>query len=158
VIALDRQEVTLLREQIRPVIHALDPVSPTGHFPSRAPGTSLVFPTKTGQPWRHWQWLRFVWYPARARAADAWRLERELELDAPTPFDDRKPHDLRATAITLMLDHGMTPGAVATRVGHADGGALIAARYDRDPARRTERARRELEARAGAGLRAGGSR
>jgi integrase len=152
VIDLTPEEVQLLAEQLEGPVRGVT-TSPTGHLPGRPAGTALVFPTKTGQPWRHWQWLRFCWYPARARAADAWRLERDLDIEAPTPYDGRRPHDLRATAVTLMLDAGMSPADVATRIGHADGGALIAARYDRDMERRRLRTQTALHLHAGLGLR-----
>lgn len=42
-----------------------------------------------------------------------------------------KPHDLRATAITLMRDAGFTKEQVVARVGHADDGELIERIYDR---------------------------
>ena len=42
-----------------------------------------------------------------------------------------KPHDLRATAITLMRDAGFTKDQVVARVGHADDGELIDRIYDR---------------------------
>src|SRR5262249_5278014 len=91
VVDLTPEEVSVLRAQLL----------------SRAPGTSLVFPTKTGRPWRHFQFLRLVWYKARDRAAEAWRETEGLHEDAPTPFDGLQPHDLRATAATLMRDAGM---------------------------------------------------
>ena len=150
IIDLTLEEVELLREQLSGPLRAVTD-TPTGTLPGRPAGTALVFPTRTGRPWRHWQWLRFVWYPARARAADAHRAAHGLDLDAVTPFCGRKPHDLRSTAVALMLDRGMSPAEVATRIGHADGGALIAARYDRDMERRRLRTRAALPP---AGLRA----
>jgi integrase len=150
IIDLTDEEIELLREQLAGPLRAVTPGA-TGALPGRPAGTPLVFPTRTGRPWRHWQWLRFVWYPARARAADNYRAAHGLELDAATPFDGRTPHDLRSTGIVLMLDRGMSPAEVATRIGHADGGALIAARYDRDMERRRLRTRAALPT---AGLRA----
>ena len=46
-------------------------------------------------------------------------------------MDRLKPHDLRATAITLMRDAGFTREQVVARVGHADDGELIERIYDR---------------------------
>jgi integrase len=113
-IDLTAEEVTLLREQLL----------------ARAAGTSLVFPTKTGRPWRHYQFLRLVWYKARERAADVWREQERFAATAPTPFDGVQPHDLRATAATLMRDAGFTREQAAARLGHADTGQLLDRIYD----------------------------
>jgi integrase len=56
-VALDAEEIMLLREQLL----------------VRAPGTRLVFPTKTGRPWRYGQFHKLVWSKATSRAGEAWR-------------------------------------------------------------------------------------
>ena len=135
-IELTREEVALLREQLL----------------ARAAGSPLVFPTRTGLPWRHYQFLRLVWYKARSRAAVCWRAEHGLAGDAPTPFDGLQPHDLRATAVTLMRDAGIPREDAAARIGHADSGELLERIYDQGDRRR--RVRRALDTRAPYGLRA----
>jgi integrase len=121
-------EVAILREQLL----------------ARAIGTSLVFPTKTGRPWRHFQFLRLVWYKARLRASAAWREQEGLPEDADTPYlwsagldmqgeplvDGVQPHDLRATAATMMRDAGFSKEQAAGRLGHADSGQLLDRIYD----------------------------
>lgn len=118
---------------------------------ARAPGTPLVFPTKMGRPWSYGQFHRLVWSKTVTRASDAWRDEHRLDATASTPFewqllDDRgapryddyglpvldrlEPHDLRATAATLMRDAGLTKDQAAARLGHADSGQLLDALYD----------------------------
>jgi integrase len=111
-----------------------------------------VFPTQTGQPWQHYQFLRLVWYKARARAAAAWRAQRDLAGDTPTPFDGLTPHDLRATAATLMRDAGFAREDAAARLGHADSGQLLDRIYDQGD--RRSRMRRAIAERAPEGLRA----
>lgn len=132
---LMHEEVTLLREQLV----------------ARATSTPLVFPTKTGLSWRHFQFLRLVWYKARSRAAAAWRAQGGFALEWETPFDDLTPHDLRATAATLMRDAGFTRDQAAARLGHGDTTML-----DRiyDVGDRRARVRRGIERCAPLGLRA----
>jgi integrase len=135
-IDLTAEEVTLLREQLL----------------ARAAGTSLVFPTRTGRPWRHYQFLRLVWYKARERAADVWRQQERFAITAPTPFDGVQPHDLRATAATLMRDAGFTREQAAARLGHADTGQLLDRIYDVGD--RRARMRKAIDEFAPNGLRA----
>jgi integrase len=162
VIDLTVEEVALLREQLL----------------ARAPGTPLVFPTKTGRPWRHYQFLRLVWYKAiydaaacwreqeglpealptpkdrthAAQAAVEWRAAQGLRTAAPTPFCDLEPHDLRATAATLMRDAGFPREQAAARLGHADSGALLDRIYDQGD--RRARVRKAIDEFAPRGLRA----
>lgn len=135
-VALDAEEVGLLREQLL----------------ARAPGTAHVFPTATGKAWRYGQFHKLVWSKACRRAADAWRDEHDLAEDAPTPFDDLTPHDLRSTAATLMRAAGFTREEAADRLGHVDSGELLDRIYDQGD--RGARAQRAIAARAPRGLRA----
>jgi integrase len=135
-VALDAQDVALLREQLL----------------ARAPGTPLVFPTKTGQRWNRSMFHRLVWKKACRRAADAWRLERDLDADTATPFCDLTPHDLRSTAATLMRAAGFTRDEAADRLGHVDTGELLDRIYDQG--NRGLRAQRAIAAKAPRGLRA----
>jgi hypothetical protein len=70
-----------------------------------------------------------VWYKALRRAALAWRDERGLTDDAPTPFDGFKVHWLRRTAATWMRQAGLPPELAAARLGHHDGGVLLLKLY-----------------------------
>jgi integrase len=135
-VALDAQDVALLREQLL----------------ARAPGTRLVFPTATGRAWRYSQFHKLVWTKACRRAADVWRDERDLDEDAPTPFCDLTPHDLRSTAATLMRAAGFTREEAADRLGHVDSGELLDRIYDQG--NRGARAQRAIAAKAPRGLRA----
>ena len=150
VIDLTPEEVAILREQLL----------------ARAPGTSLVFPTKTGRPWRHFQFLRLVWYKARLRASEAWREREGLPEHADTPYLWRagidaqggpvihgvQPHDLRSTAATMMRDAGFSKEQAAVRVGHGDSGQLLDRVYDVGD--RQARMRKAIAALAPLGLRA----
>ena len=102
-----------------------------------------------------------MWSKAVRRAAEAWRIEHELGPTDPTPFEwldvngQREwitTHDLRATAVTLMREVGMPREEASERVGHVDGGKLVADVYDRGD--RTARVRRALDEVAPNGLRA----
>jgi integrase len=135
-IDLTGEEVMLVREQLL----------------ARAPGTPLLWPTRTGKPWRHFQFLRLVWYKARERAAAAWREQHGLPDEAETPFDGIQPHDLRATAATMMRDAGFSKEQAAARLGHADSGKLLDRIYDVGD--RRARMRKAIDALAPEGLRA----
>lgn len=158
VIDLTGEERALVREQLL----------------ARTAGTELVFPTKTGLPWRYPQFHRLVWAKAVTRAAAAWREERGLAADSSTPFEwqlvderdeplfaadgrpvlDRlEPHDLRATAATLMRDAGFTRDAAAARLGHADSGELLDRVYDVGDRRERAGVRRAIDELAPGGLR-----
>ena len=117
----------------------------------RAPGTRLVFPTATGKRWRYNQFHKLVWSKACERAAVIWRDDRGLDDDAPTPFCDLTPHDLRSTAATLMRAVGFTREEAADRLGHVDSGELLDRIYDQGD--RGARAQRAIAARAPLGLR-----
>ena len=134
-VALDADQVRLIREQLL----------------ARAPGTSLVFPTKTGRPWRYGQFHRLVWSKATTRAAQVWRQERGLDEEASTPFCGLTPHDLRSTAATLMREVGFSREEAADRLGHVDSGELLDRIYDQG--NRGARARRAIAAVAPHGLR-----
>jgi integrase len=131
-VALDAEEIMLLREQLL----------------VRAPGTRLVFPTKTGRPWRYGQFHKLVWSKATRRAGDAWRLEH----DTAGPFEQLTPHDLRSTAATLMRAAGFSRDEAADRLGHVDSGELLDRVYDQGD--RGARAQRAIVAKAPRGLRA----
>jgi integrase len=137
-IELTGEEVTLLREQLL----------------ARPPSTPLVFPTKTGLTWagRYGEFHKLVWAKACRRAAAAWRDERGVAGTAVTPFCDLEPHDLRATAATLMRDAGFTREQAAARLGHADSGKLLDRIYDQGD--RRARMRQAIDTFAPAGLRA----
>jgi integrase len=134
-VALDADQVLLVREQLL----------------ARAPGTRLVFPTATGKPWRYGQFHKLVWSKACSRAADIWRDERGFDDDAETPFCDLTPHDLRATAATLMREVGFSREEAADRLGHVDSGELLDKVYDQGD--RGARARRAIAAKTPHGLR-----
>ena len=134
VIPQTAEEVRLLREQLV----------------ARAGGTKLVFPTKTGKQWRHSSFDKLVWSKSTARAAVAWRHFAKLADDAPTPFCDLTPHDLRSTAVTLMRDQGFGRDQAAARVGHADAGDLVDGVYDQGD--RLQRARLAIAEHAPEGL------
>ena len=96
-VALTPVEVQLFREQLM----------------ARAPGTPLVFPTKTGRKWSRHHFRDRVWTDAvKAAGLDGFTF-----------------HGLRHTAASLMAAAGMDPAAAAQRLGHSDGGALFLRRY-----------------------------
>jgi hypothetical protein len=111
---------------------------------------ALVFPTKTGRPWCYGDFHKLVWSKATRRAASRWREGRGLGEDAPTPFDELEPQDLRSTAATLMRDAGFAREEAAARLGHADSGAVLDRIYDQDD--RRARMRKAIEQRAPRGL------
>ena len=162
VVDLFDDEVALLREQMATVRDVA--VSRTSRLPARPVGCDLVFPARDGGRYAHHQFLRLVWYKARARAAATWQAERGVPRDpaSPTPFtwlhpDTGRatgitPHDLRSTAVTLMMRADFPVEVTAARIGHHDGGALVRKIYDRSSAR--ERTRGAVHGRPG--LRAGG--
>lgn len=137
-IELTSEETTLLREQLL----------------ARAPGTRYVFPTKSGLTWkgRYGEFHKLVWAKSCKRAAVSWREREGVDADAPTPFDDLEPHDLRSTAATLMRDAGFTREQAAARLGHADSGKLLDRIYDQGD--RRARMRQAIDAHAPQGLRA----
>ena len=135
-VALDAEQVRLIREQLM----------------ARAPGTGLVFPTKTGKAWRYGQFHKLVWSKTTSRAAQIWRDERGLDETAETPFCDLKPHDLRSTAATLMREVGFSREEAADRLGHVDSGELLDRVYDQGD--RGARAQKAIAQRAPHGLRA----
>jgi hypothetical protein len=128
-------------------------------------GTLLLFPRTRGTAWRHHSgFYNRVVTPTRRKAAEAWRQEHDLPLDAPTPFewllrdvhgklklgDDGEPvmtgfapHDLRRSAATLMRELGLSPELAAARLGHKDAGHLLLTVY---ADMREERLRAELDA------------
>jgi len=134
VIPLFPEEVELLREQLYP--EAATP-SATSHLPSTPADSELVWPMPNGAAWpttagrvANAYYDRHVWRPTIKAAAshealgDLPRRLQEAERDALTS------HDLRATAITLMMDRGVSYETCAARVGHADS-KLIRSIYDR---------------------------
>jgi integrase len=135
-VAFDTDQVQVVREQLM----------------ARAPGTRLVFATKTGKAWTYRQFHKLVWKKTTHRAAQIWRHDRGLDEHAATPFDDLKPHDLRSTAATLMREAGFTREEAADRLGHVDSGELLDRVYDQGD--RGQRAARAIAAKTPAGLRA----
>ncbi|MGH2781206.1 MAG: tyrosine-type recombinase/integrase [Thermoleophilaceae bacterium] len=80
----------------------------------RAPNAEgLLFPTRTGSPFDGNNFMYRVFKPA-ARAAGI----PELTF-----------HDLRHTGASLMIAAGCHVKVIADQMGHADGGALVLARY-----------------------------
>ena len=159
IIDLTGEEKMLLREQLI----------------ARAPGTNVVFPSKTGKRWLYPRFHHAVWHKAVRRAARAWRAEHRLGEWDSTPFewqllDDRgvprisddgspvldrlEPHDLRATAATLMRDAGYTRDQAAARLGHADSGELLDRLYDVGDRRKRAGVRDAIEQLTPDGLRA----
>jgi integrase len=96
-----------------------------GRAPSR-----YVFPKREGGPWTYRHWRKLIWDKARERARKAWRERDGLDDEAPTPFCELTPHDLRSTAATLMRDAGFSREEAAARLGHADTGQLLDRVYD----------------------------
>jgi len=139
-IELTGEEVRLAREQLL----------------ARPPGSPFLFTTRTGLPFegRYPTFWRYVWNPATVKAAKLWRAQRNLPAIAPTPFDTLEPHDLRATAATLMRDAGWPRDVTAARLGHADSGELLDRIYDQGD--KSARMRRTIEALTPSGLRAQG--
>jgi integrase len=160
-IDLTVEEVQLVREQML----------------ARPPGARHIFCTATGLTWkgRYGEWHRKVWAKAVTRAAREWRALHDFEEDADTPyewrlrdesdeplldddngpvFDRLEPHDLRATAITLMRDAGFSKEQTAARVGHADSGQLIDRIYDRGDKRTRAGVRAAIDSLAPRGIRA----
>jgi len=134
VIPLFPDEVALLREQLAPF--GIVGATPTSHLPvtaDRSPD-ALVWPMPDGRAWpmvagrvAHAYFHRHVWAPTMAAAG----------------LEGYTSHDLRATAITIMLDRGVSRETCATRVGHADA-TLINRVYDQGDA--LARAAREMAA------------
>lgn len=134
VVPLFPEEVELLREQLHP--EAATP-SATSHLPSTPATSELVWPMPNGQPWpmvngavANAYYDRHVWQPtlrasaSRPELADVRRRLEEAGRDHLTS------HDLRATAITLMLDRQVSYETCCARVGHKDS-KLIRSVYDR---------------------------
>jgi integrase len=144
---------------------------------ARPAGARHIFCTATGLTWngRYGEWHRKVWAKTVTKAARDWRALHEREDDDDTPFEwglrdesdeplvdddgepvfDRlEPHDLRATAITLMRDAGFTKEQTAARVGHADSGQLIDRIYDRGDRRTRAGVRAAIDSLAPMGIRA----
>ncbi len=67
----------------------------------------------TTEPTRYRNLMRDAWYPARSRWSAA-RATADLE---PIPV---RPHDLRATCASLLIDAGASPKDVQAHLGHAD--------------------------------------
>lgn len=132
-------------------------------------GTPLLFPRKGGTPWDPSSFWNKTIVPARRRAAAAWRDERGLPADAPTPFEwverDQHgrivvdvdgqpriggfaPHDLRRMSATIMRLMGVSPELAAYRLGHKDAGYLMVTTYADV---RADRLRAELDQVAAAG-------
>jgi hypothetical protein len=101
---------------------------------------------------------------AHVRDAEAptpfeWPLRDEadeslLDKDGRPIFDRLEPHDLRATAITLMRDAGFSKNQTAARVGHTDSGELIDRIYDRGDRRARAGVRAAIDSLAPQGIRA----
>jgi integrase len=142
---------------------------------ARAAGADTIFCSATGLGWhgRYGDWWREVWEKTVRWSARDWREVHGLDDDADTPFEWRlrddcddpvvddvgepvfdrlQPHDLRATAITLMRDAGLTKEQTAARVGHADTGQLIDRIYDQGDKRRRAQVRQALDELAPLGL------
>ncbi len=138
-VELTTEETTLVCEQIL----------------ARAPGSRFVFPTFTGLTWtgRYGEFHKLVWAKTCRRGAAAWREQNGVgDHSAPTPFCDLEPHDLRATAATLMRDAGFSREQAAARLGHADSGRLLDRIYDQGD--RRARMRKAIDELAPDGLRA----
>ncbi len=112
-------------------------------------GSLLLFPRPGGTPWRYHSsfWNRVI-VPTRTKEATAWREEHGTTANAPTPFDNFKPRDLRRGASTLMRELGISPELAASRLGHKDAGHLLVTVYAET---RRENLRAELQAIAAEG-------
>lgn len=80
---------------------------------ARPPGTSLIFPTRTGLRHEKSRFMERYFRPARDAAG----------------LHGLTFHHLRHTAISLMALSGWRPEHIAAQVGHVDGGALIHKKY-----------------------------
>ncbi len=113
-------EVTLFREQLV----------------ARAPGTRLVFPTKSGRRWMRNHFRKWAWVPAVTAAAAHDRDENgrassvygAIDKDG-TLVNGFTFHMLRHTAGSLMALAGMDAASASERLGHTDGGALFLRTY-----------------------------
>jgi integrase len=139
-------EVELLREQLYPEAAT---ASATSQLPSTPASSELVFPAPNGAAWPTTAgrvagayFTRYVWDPTLAAAATPELAGIRAKL-ALVERDRLTSHDLRATAITIMRDRGVSIETCALRVGHADG-KLIAQVYDKGS--QLERARIEIRA------------
>jgi integrase len=112
-------------------------------------GSPLLFPRRHGTRWTHAAWWDDVVQKVRRKAAKAWRVEHGTSLDAPTPFCDWQPHDLRRGATDLLTELGVEDALIAARLGHADQGELVRRRYAKDA--RRERLQAALDEIAAAG-------
>ena len=126
VVPLFADELRLLAEQVGRLRPAES--TPTSDLPARPAGSPYVFPAAEGGRYAHHQFLRLVWYKARARAADLSLAAGDAAAAA--KFERLTPHDLRSTAVTLMRQAGIGREDAATRIGHHDGGRLVAQVYD----------------------------
>ena len=155
VIDLLPEEITYLREQLL----------------ARARGTTLLFPRRDGQRWKHNAFFDAVVMPTRRKAAKAWRQRNGAAEHAPTPFEQvvfgpdgqperlKKgnrikttgfaPHDLRRSASDLLMELNVPLDVAAARLGHKDGGYLLVTRYASK--QRRKRVRQEIDRIAAAG-------
>lgn len=136
VIPLLPEEIALLTEQLATLRVA--GATATSHLPGTPAESELVWPMPDGSAWpmihgrvANSYYDRHVWRPALKAAGR----------------DDLTSHDLRATAVTIMRDRGISEETCALRVGHADA-KLIRSIYDKGS--RLARAQRELVAVAAA--------
>lgn len=136
IIPLLPEEIALLTEQLATLRVA--GATPTSHLPGTPAESELVWPMPDGSAWpmihgrvAHSYFNRHVWQPTLAAAGR----------------DDLTSHDLRATAVTIMRDRGISEETCQLRVGHADA-KLIRSVYDKGS--RLARAQRELVAIAAA--------
>jgi integrase len=153
-VALTDEEVVLFREHLGGRLHVVTP-SATGHLPSRTPNAAgLVFPAPRGGFLHYPKFHQNVWTPAVRAAAARWDAQHGAEDNPFRRPEGLKPHDLRATAATLMREAGLSREDAAARLGHHDSGELLDRIYDRSD--KAARSKLALHAAAKAGLRAGG--
>ncbi len=88
----------------------------------RPAGTSLVFPSPTGQLWKASGFYERVWAPSIAAAITN---DPATAAGRSSVYDGFTFHMLRHTAASLMAASGMAPAAAAERLEHSDGGALF---------------------------------
>jgi len=105
----------------------------------RPEGTPFLFPTPEGKQWTASGFRDRVWVRAVQAAANNDRSGGS----GPSVFEGFTFHELRHTAASLMALAQMDPAAIAERMHHSDGGALLLKKYNHlYPAQKREQAAR----------------
>lgn len=139
----------------------------------RRQGSRHVFVKEDGRPWLYERFHKRIWAVTLSRAIEEWATAHGLDDHAPSPFvwplyDEEgspilgedgvqklghlQPHDLRATAVTMMRDAGFTRDQAAARVGHGDQGDLVDGIYDKGDRQKRSKVREAIEKLPGDGV------